>query len=365
MGCEANLRAKGGVVLAFVLGCGAPGGSDEDTTGSADTSGPTTTMTQSTTTVGTETSAADTTTSMSTGSESESGSSDGSDSTGAPVELHGRCALGDRVGGFQIDVEAAYSAFSGTVSDGVVPVTVLEEVGAEGDCLLLRRNNPFCDPLCMPGETCDFDGTCIPYPANHDVGTVTVTGLFDEVVVEPLEPTFSYFDTSLSHPPFDPGAALELTATGGDYEAFVLHGNGVAMVEPVGDELVLSTSEPVDVQWTASGATNSRLFLAVSVDQHGITPVTLVCDAPDTGSLEISADLVSQFLAFGVSGYPKADYWLQTADSVEIAPGCVEFVVRSHVQNDLSVSGHTPCNGPADCPDGEMCNMELQTCEPI
>src|SRR5689334_20207959 len=107
MGCEANLRAKGGVVLAFVLGCGAPGGSDEDTTGSADTSGPTTTMTQSTTTVGTETSAADTTTSMSTGSESESGSSDGSDSTGAPVELHGRCALGDRVGGFQIDVEAA------------------------------------------------------------------------------------------------------------------------------------------------------------------------------------------------------------------------------------------------------------------
>lgn len=291
--------------------------------------------------------------------------SSGTDSTGGEVvELHGACPLADRVGGFLFDMEASYSAFSGAVSDGVVPVTVLEQVGTEGDCVLLRRNNPFCDPLCSPGETCDFTGECIPYPTNHDVGVVSVTGLFDEVMVEPIPPTYSYFDTSLSHPAFEPGAALELTATGGDYAAFELHGNGVAMVEPLGDQLVLSTDEAVDIEWTASGTTNARLRLELNVDQHGLTPVSLVCDAEDDGSLEVSAQLVSDFLAFGVSGFPRAEYYLQTADSVTIEPGCVDLVVRSHATRQLSVSGHIPCDDPSDCPAGEHCNLAIQTCEP-
>jgi hypothetical protein len=281
--------------------------------------------------------------------------------TGGEVELRGACSLAERVGGFIVAMEPEYSAFSGSVADGVVPVSVLEQVGADGDCILLRRNNPFCKPLCMPGQACDFDGTCIPYPVNHDVGVVNVTGLVQPVMVEPVPPTYSYFDTSLMHPPFEPGSPIELTAEGGDYEAFELHGIGVAMVEPAAEQLSLSTGRPVTVEWISTGS-EAKLQLVLSVDQHGLTPVKLVCESDDTGSLSIAPELVSDFLAFGVSGFPSADYYLRTVDSVDITPGCVELIAHSHRQTLLDVEGHTPCDAPADCPVGQMCDLMIQTC---
>ncbi len=354
------------ILLPLALGaCPSAGGSD-DTTSSSDSSAGTTAGPSD----GSTTSDGGTMSTSSGASQSESSdgadTTQGTETTGGPQPmLAGECPLADRVGGFLFDMESNYTAFSGSVADGVVPVTVLEEVGVEGDCKLLRRNNPFCDPLCSPGETCDFDGECIPYPTNHNVGTVSVTGLFDEVMVEPKAPTFSYFDTMLSHPAWDPGAPLVLQTTGGDYEAFELHGNGVTMVDPIGDTLVLSTEESVTIQWNPSGATNARLHLELNVDQHGITPVSLICDAEDTGSLELSSGLIADFLEFGISGFPRSEYYIQTADSVTIEPGCVELVVRSHVTRGLSVAGHTPCDDPSDCPKGEMCNLMIQTCEPI
>ena len=145
----------------------------------------------------------------------------------AVVELAGTCALEDRFGGFLVEMYDSYSIVDGSVADGVVPISVLEQVGVEGDCKLLRRNNPFCDPPCGPDETCDFTSTCIPYPLNQDVGTVTVTGLSADVVMEPLQPGNSYFNTSLPHPAFEPGALVTLTTTGGAYDPVRLHAVGV------------------------------------------------------------------------------------------------------------------------------------------
>jgi hypothetical protein len=287
--------------------------------------------------------------------------STGGTTTGGEVELRGACSLAERVGGFAVAMEADYSSFAGSVADGVVPLSVLEQVGADADCILLRRNNPFCRPLCMPGQTCDFDGTCIPYPVNHDVGVVAVSGLLQPVMVAPVPPTYSYFDTSLMNPPFEPGAPIELTAEGGDYEAFVLHGSGVAMVEPVAEQLSLTTGREVTVEWVSTGS-DATLRLVLGVDQHGLTPVQLICESADTGSLSISPELVGQFLEFGVSGFPSADYYLQTVDSVDITPGCVELVIGSHRQTQLDVEGHTPCDAPADCPMGQTCDLMLQTC---
>lgn len=356
-----------GLLTAAVVLCGCPGdgGGTGTTSGSESSGGSTGSSSTASTTDATAT------TTMGSGSEDTSGgtstsaadSSGGSSSTGGEVELRGPCELATKVGSFQVGMEAAYSAFAGSVADGVVPISVLEQVGQDGECVLLRRNNPFCDPTCTAGETCDFDGMCIPYPANHDVGVVSVDGLLQPVSVDPTPPTYAYYDTSLPNPAFEPEAAVRLDAAGGDYEAFTLYGFGVDMVAPTAVELMLSSGMPVTVEWTPSGSAHARLHLVLSVDQHGLTPVQLVCDGDDDGSLEISAALVTQFLDFGVSGFPAADYYLQTADSVDIAPGCVEFVVRSHEQTPLSVAGHTPCNGPDDCPPDQTCNIMLQTCE--
>lgn len=357
---RSRLARSPGALALWVLCTACPAGDppvDDGTTGTAGSS----TGAGTSTGPGPEgsTSRGDTTTSPST-SDGPADTTDGE--TGEPIVLDGPCELADRVGTFNLLREDIYTTFNGAVADGVVPVSVLENVGDEGGCRLLRRNNPFCDPPCAPSETCDFDGSCVPYPQNHDVGLVTLDGLLQPVMVEPILPTYEYFDTDLEHPAWDPGAAIELRAAGGDYEAFTLHGNGVEMIEPAGDAVVLDPDTDLTVEWVpGDGAGTVRVEL--NIDQHGLTPVELWCTSEDTGSLVVPQAFIAEFVQFGVTGYPSVSYYRETVDSVQIAPGCVEFGVRSHRNGMLTVVGHTPCNVPQDCPDGLTCNVAIQTCE--
>lgn len=351
------------LALAAVLGAGIGCGDSSPPTGQ------TTTGSTSTGDTGpSDTDRGSTGTSAATSTSMGSGSSDGSadttaGETGEPPVLSGPCALEDKVGGFTLLREADYTTFSGAVADGVVPSSVLENVGEGSGCVLLRRNNPFCNPACSPGTTCDFDGACVPYPANHDVGVVSVTGLVQAVMVDPLMPTYEYFDTSLAHPAWETGAAIALMATGGDYEAFALYGSGVTMIEPSGEEVVLDPSMPLDITWVPDAEGPGTVRVEINIDQHGLTPVELFCEVEDTGSLTIPVELIADFVQFGVTGFPSVTYFRETLDSVEIEPGCVELGVRSHAQGTLSVVGHTPCNAPSDCPPGQDCNIMIQTCE--
>lgn len=358
-----QLAIMSAIAPVIVPACGTTSGADEtsegtgSTTSSADTTGPTTTTTAPTTSA--------TGTGDSTGGTGDStgGTGDESSTSGeVEIDLAGNCALADHVGGFFATYEVMYSAFSGSVADGVVPLNVLEQVGEDGSCTLLRRNNPFCDPGCNAGDVCDFDGNCIPYPLNQDVGTVTVTGLLKDVMLEPVPPTYSYFDTMLPHPGFEPGAIITVEATGGKYSAMQLHGIGVEMVVPADDDLHLDRDEALEVAWTP-GDPRATMRLQIAVDQHGTSPLALVCSVPaDEGSLTISGEIVTQFLDNGISGFPSADFHFETVDSVEIELGCVDFVVRSHDQLQVFIQGHTPCNVDPDCPDGQTCDVMNQTC---
>lgn len=345
------------IVLALTACTGTPGaGETSEGTTSSSSSGDTTAADGPSTT-----SMADSTTSGASSGDT-AGSSDDSSSTGGELELAGNCALADHVGGFVAAFEPSYSAFSGSVADGVVPLNVLEQVGEDDSCRLLRRNNPFCDPGCNAGEACDFDGNCVPYPINHDVGVVTVTGLAKPVMLEPVPPTFSYFDTMLPHPGFEPGALITVETTGGDYSPMVLHGIGVEMVVPAVDELHLDRDMPLEVAWTP-GDPRTTMRLQLGVDQHGTSPLTMICSVPaDAGTLTISGELITQFLDNGISGFPSADFHFETVDSVDIEPGCVDFVVRSHEQVAVWIEGHTPCNVTEQCPDGQICDVMTQTC---
>lgn len=351
-------------VPAALVACGSPAGSDTttgDSTGATTSSMDDTTAlppTSTTTPSTSETGPADTT----DGPVDTSGGSDDTTTMGEEIDLAGNCDLADHVGGFFATYETTYSAFSGSVANGVVPLNVLEQVGEEGDCILLRRNNPFCDPGCDAGHVCDFDGNCIPYPINQDVGTVTVTGLLKDVMLEPVPPTYSYFDTMLPHPGFDPGAIVTVEATGGEYSPILLHGIGVEMVVPAKGDLHIERDTPLEIGWTP-GDPRATMRLQIAVDQHGTSPLALVCSVPaDQGTLTISGDLTTQFLDNGISGFPSADFHFETVDSMEIELGCVDLVVRSHDQVQVFVQGHTPCNIDPDCPEGQTCDVMNQTC---
>jgi len=283
----------------------------------------------------------------------------------AAVELSGPCPMDSDLGGFVVEAYEEYSIVDGSISNGIVPITVLQVMGTYGDCQVLRRNNPYCDPLCESGFTCDFDGSCIPYPEEQDLGIVSIAGLLQDVIMEPLEPGYSYFDTTLPNPAFLPGALLEFRMPDGVYGPVVLHGVGVDPLVAVEETWTLVEGQDLSIYWEPPTAKvqRSSIDLSVNIDQHGNTPATVVCTFDDDGEGILSGEAIAQMYSLGVSGFPSGSLSRRTADSALIDGGCMDFSVGAPRTVAVDVDGFTPCFDDSDCPDGQTCNQKLQICE--
>jgi hypothetical protein len=275
---------------------------------------------------------------------------------------HRRCPLERKVGEFVVELGERYTAVSGGIAEAPVPVDVREVVAEAGSCRLLRRRQLACVPACGAGMTCADGGRCLRYPDNLDAGTVEVKGLRCQVQMRPDPTARRYSNTTLPHPGYTPGASIHLAATGADVPAFSLVGWGVVALALDEAPLRLEPDQALRVSWQAAEPGPARVQLDLDVDQHGITPVTLSCDAADSGSFEVPADLVARLLAAGVSGYPKLRVSRQTVDSRDLPPGCVELIVASARELSLQVVGHTPCRNDTDCPAPQRCNVVSQSC---
>jgi len=277
-----------------------------------------------------------------------------------PLTLDGGCSMEDRFGVFAVEGQELFGVAEGTVANGVVPVTILEEVAAEGACRLLRRNNPFCDPACSPGETCDHDGTCIPFPENQDIGTVTVDGLLLPLEMEPVQPGNRYFGLGLANPPFATGAEIRLDALSAGLQ---LEGMGSETLEMPKEALLVEEGEDIAITWGAPLAeTEARIDMSLTIDQHGVSPVAVNCTFEDDGEAFVPASLVDALFAAGVSGFPNARFARRTTDSASFGDGCVELRVGSVALPPVRVAGHTPCDSPDDCPEGLTCDVPTNTC---
>lgn len=282
----------------------------------------------------------------------------------ATVVLDGACPLDRRWGGFVVDVGPRYSAVTGAVADGVVPVTVLRPGPQEGDCQMLLRENPSCDPPCAPDQACDFDGTCLPYPRNQDLGEVRIRGLSGPVSMDPVPPGTTYFDSAVPHPAVEGDALVQLDTAGGAFPALRLHGVGP---EPlVSDTLAWVVGEgDLPLRWAPpTGLGRSRVEARLMVDQHGLSPYTLVCSFEDDGEAAIPAGLIASLLGAGVSGFPSGTLRRRTDDQAELpGGGCADLTVSATQLATVEVDGHTPCDSPDDCPPGQICNIPLETCQ--
>lgn len=300
------------------------------------------------------------------GGGSGAGSSSGGGGVGGAASNtpRGECPAADLVGRFSVERQVDFGVVQGTVADGVVPTSIPELVAEEGGCRLDKRRNLACNPTCVGSETCGENGTCIPYPRQISVGTVTIAGLTKPTTMEPTQPGNTYFAPDADNPPFTPFAPVELSAKGdGTHAAFSLYGAGV---EPLVDPpvWVLEKGVALDVTWPApSQPSDAKIFLQLTIDQHGLTPLSLDCAFDDTGSATVPSTLIDQLIDSGVTGFPNGKIVRKTADHVDIDVGCVELDVGSPISADVSVAGFTPCNGPADCPPNQTCNIMLQICE--
>ncbi len=256
-------------------------------------------------------------------------------SEGRPNPLRGACAPTTEHGTFDLVFVEGLSSIDGKVRDGFSG-SAAEEVASSGECRLERKIVASCDPPCASGTLCDQAGSCVPFPANQDVGTVTVHGAAAPIVLPPVSEAYLYFDTALTTPPFTPGAQLALEATGGTHAPFVLYGTGIEMLTAPDQTWRVSRGSPIDITWVAGTVPDATVSISINVDQHGATPANLHCEVPDTGALTIPAAMVDGLLDLGISGRPHGAVERHTLDSVETDLGCVLFKVRSYL--DIPVS---------------------------
>lgn len=268
----------------------------------------------------------------------------------------------------------AFTSLIGKVNSGATPQPVVwEETDRAGDCVLSVPRVPFCDPACSGGAVCVEDDTCSAYPTGLDAGTVSIGGVStedgaDEISMTPLRPSNVYqpVGVTLSYPPFSDGAALSLSASGGDTAAFDIEGQGIAALEMITPEGVpFARDQAVVLEWVPGNAgTAARILVEVDISHHGGQTGQIDCDTSDSGSLEIDASLVTQLLDLNYAGFPELRVTRVATGSTVIDQGRVELRAVSSAVLPIEIEGLTSCmnvNSAEECPDGQVC-LENRSC---
>ncbi|MBU1241605.1 hypothetical protein KJ612_00235 [Myxococcota bacterium] len=282
------------------------------------------------------------------------------------ITLHGACAADVCIGGFQVQTneDMGYTMIEGRVYDGIIPGRVLELIQTEGDCRLEKPRRLFCDPSCTSGFTCGFEEICIPMPLQQDMGTVVLRGLVERLALKPL-PGNSYSYSQLPYPGVEVDHVIQLRTTSGYLGPMELYGIGVSQLVPTASAWTLAKGQDLVIGWTAppEGA-KSRIYLDIQIDLHGLTPLVLSCNLPDTGSATIPSAIIDGLMEAGVTGYPTGRVTRRTEDSLTATQGCIDFFVTSVRTMTVEVSGHTPCTSQDDCTPPEVCDLDpmIQQC---
>lgn len=283
---------------------------------------------------------------------------------GAGAGEYNVCSSETRVGEFVLTLGEGYTGVEGSVLDGVEIFRVPSEVMKAGSCRILQPPAPVppCNPECSLAQVCTKTG-CAAKPQRRDAGKVTITGLkvpftavnMGNVYANPPIPP-------LPHPGFSEGASIVLQAAGGDagYGPFTLKGFGVAALKTAKEPLLVESGKAAKLTWTApAGPGPARVHVVFSVNGHGRTDTWLDCVAPDTGSFEIPATLMTALFKYGVSGFPRATLTRQSADTAMVKSGCVHFRVESEISRELVVPGLISCHDDSECPKGKTCADDL------
>jgi uncharacterized protein YlzI (FlbEa/FlbD family) len=228
-----------------------------------------------------------------------------------------------------------------------------------------------CVDICLPDETCGFNGKCIPYPKKHSVGTITITGLSVPVKMKPQGQKGSqrYTFIDLKAPPASPGTSVTAYATGdkNDFAGFKLNAKAVEYMEvlPEDQHITLKKGQPVVVKWK-TGASGARIMFNIMIDQHGMsTKLHLVCETKDTGTYTVPAELISKLIEGGTTGYPSIKIRRRIVEhmkSKDVKNGCIEFEVFSLVAFAVDVEGHIACKNDRQCPQDMTCDKQIETC---
>lgn len=288
------------------------------------------------------------------------------------------------IGAFQVEMTAddedpdrGSTLVIGKVSDAPRPPQIIWEVALEdGACRVETPRVPFCDGGCG-ADVCAEDGVCLPYPAGQNVGEVTLSGVLlvsgeTQIVLREVNKNYQApAATSFAFPSVVEGEDVKVHATGGEYPGFDLAAPGVAPLTLAPADFELDVDKALELSWPApSDPSRSRIRLKLDISHHGGTRGMIQCEAEDSGSLTLSAELVSELIGLGVAGFPTLLLTRVSTDTAGIPQGRVELTVSSKVEQPVTVAGVVSCNstsceadddGCIPCPDGSTCQADL-TC---
>ena len=262
----------------------------------------------------------------------------------------------------------AYAAVAGSVFDGpTLAATQLVKAATDGDCTLFTPYVPVCVTACGGTATCVADGVCHDNPTTEDVGTITLVGVADQAGTSPLtltsvEGNYSAAgDQEPAYPPFAEGADVEVRATAGAAGAFSIHAKGIAPLVLASATITVATNQPLTLSWTAAGpAATSTIHAHLDISHHGGLKGEIDCDTADSGSLTISAALVTQLVNLGYAGYPSVTVSRSAVGSTLSSLGLVELRLGEDLIRDVEIPGLVSCQGDGDCPADQTCQTDLR-----
>jgi len=289
----------------------------------------------------------------------------------------------------------------GQIYDGPYPDRLLETqlplpADATPGCAVYRLSPPSCEGIngCGPDSkntecaanaftrpcVCAAENDCRPYPTAANAGELTVTGIADTTgnrswTLANVSNTYRLPDSlQLEYPGFAEGDTLTLSATGHDTPPFSVSAAGVAPLVMARDSYTLvhdpSASDPAtyaafDIEWTPpSIAGHTKISVEIDLSRHAGTIGYLGCEVEDTGSLTLSAGLVSQLVAMGsIGGFAELSIERATSSATSLGEqGEVDFEVTSANEYVVAVEGYTSCMQDSDCPSGLVCDRSIKLC---
>jgi len=208
----------------------------------------------------------------------------------------------------------------------------------EGACRFYRvAEIAPCDPPCADDwtEYCTIDGQCLPFPQRVSAGTITVSGVKGGPYPIPVGEADWYSAPATPASLFDAGAAITVSATGGDIPAFEAHVTGVGPLKaPIDGVLTLVDGAPQVVTWTKAND-GSTVELILQIGWHGAPPTAILwCTAPDAdGQVTIPQAMVEAFPTFGGMGlFQHPAYLRRVSRAVAASPGGpIEILVTSQM----------------------------------
>jgi hypothetical protein len=286
------------------------------------------------------------------GGQSGSGGSSGASSAGG-----GNAASDVSLGSFSVTLEAALgekpasTSVIGKVYSGAYPAEVIETaVASSNGCTAYKYSLQACIEVeCSSSQRCAGPEDCRDLPRLVSVGAVSMTGL--EAGPLTLAAVSNNYQNvaDIPYPGLADGASLTLTAAGDHYPAFSITSTAVAPMVLRANSYSVSGDSPLLVEWEPGQNNAARVSIVLNLTRHGGSAGYLECDAPDSGSLTIPANVLKALFDLGVAGFPQLVANRRTQGVAAVPGGQIALNVTAVTMPTLNVDGICSCFDSGDC----------------